>query len=61
MDVVDNNSYYIASATQFMDPTACAGKVKGDTIDYVIQQPYGTYLGKAAEVLCALGLASRLI
>lgn len=48
MEVIDDNSYYIASATQFMDPTACAGKVKDDTILYVIQQPYGTYLGKAA-------------
>lgn len=47
MDVVDDNSYYIASATQFRDPTACAGKIKGDAVSYVIQKPYGTYLGKA--------------
>lgn len=46
LNLVENQKFYIASAQQYLDPTACDGKITGDPVGYVIQQPYGTYLGK---------------
>lgn len=48
---VNDQTFYIASAIQLNDPEACPGIVEGEDVACVIQQPYGTYIGRVTDTV----------
>lgn len=51
LNVITDQKFYIASASQFTDPDACAGIVRGEDVLFVIQQPYGTRIGNVTDTV----------
>lgn len=51
LNVITDQTFYIASAVQFNDPEACPGIVQGEDVAFVIQQPYGTYIGNVTDTV----------
>ncbi len=45
MQLIEDQTFYIESASQFQDPNACAGEIAGSSVSYKVEHAYGTYLG----------------
>jgi hypothetical protein len=45
LQLIDNQEFYIESVSQFQDPNACVGEIAGNSVSYIVEHAYGTYLG----------------